>query len=172
MPRQKTAGGLAPELEAIATAAAERLRAQTEGDRQREDDLRRSVGEAASGAIGAGLPLGAIAEAERAGEARARGELSADLLRRVELAARRKHEADDEYEQAVVHAARLGLAQRDVAAAAGVAHGTVRAILARSETITDATALPATRAGTDGHDPEKHGANGSHPATGEAGEQR
>lgn len=156
--RQKADGGLGPELEAVATSAGERLRAQTDGDRQREDQLRRSVGGAASGAIGAGLPLGAIAEAERAGEARARGELDADLLRRVERAARRKHEADSEYEQAVVRAARLGLAHRDVAAAAGVAHGTVPAILARSETIA------RDRAGTDGHDPEPHGGNGSHPA--------
>ncbi len=141
-------------------AAAERLRAQADGDGQREDELRRSVGEAASAAIGAGLPLGAIADAERAGEARARGELGADLLRRVERAARRKQEAESEYEQAVVRAARLGLAQRDVAVAAGVAHGTVRAILARSEVDAAATVSPETRAGT----VEQHGGNGYHPA--------
>jgi hypothetical protein len=52
----------------------------------------------------------------------------------VERAARRKREADREYEQAVVRAGRLGLARRDVAAAAGVEHGTVRAILARTQT--------------------------------------
>lgn len=109
---QKTDGALAPELEAIATAAAERLGAQTDGDTQREAELRHSVGEAAS------------------------AELGTDVLRRVERAARRKHEADSEYdEQAVVRAARLGLTHRDVAAAARVAHGTVRAILARNETI-------------------------------------
>jgi hypothetical protein len=167
---QKTDGALAPELEAIATAAAERLRAQTDGDAQREDELRRSVGEAASAAIAADLPLGAIAEAERAGETRARGELGTDVLRRVERAARRKHEADSEYEQAVVRAARLGLTHRDVAAAAQVAHGTVRAILARSETI-DAAASPATITATNGRDREEHAANGSQPAAavGEAG---
>lgn len=48
----------------------------------------------------------------------------------MERAARRKREAEGEYEQAVSRAGRLGLAHRDVAAAAGVAHGTVRAILA------------------------------------------
>ena len=163
---QKTDGALAPELEALATAAGERLRAQADGDMQREDELRRSVADAASGAITAGLPLGAIADAERAGETRARVELGTDVLRRVERAARRKQEADSEYEQAVIRAARLGLAQRDVAAAARVAHGTVRAILARSETTEDAaTAITA----SNGRDRAQHAGNGSQPAA-EAGE--
>jgi hypothetical protein len=57
------------------------------------------------------------------------------VLRRVERAARRKREADGEYVQAVLRAARLGLTHRDVAVAAGVAHGTVRAILARAQPV-------------------------------------
>jgi hypothetical protein len=162
--RQHTNGALAPELEVIATAAAERLRAQTDGDTQRESELRRSVGEAAGVAIGAGLPLGAIAEAERAGETRARAELGPDVLRRVERAARRKLEADSEYEQAVVGAARLGLAHREVAAAARVAHGTVRAILARSDTTTDAAPPTAVITATNGRDRGGHAANGPQPA--------
>ena len=50
----------------------------------------------------------------------------------MERAARRKREAEHEYEEAIVRAGRVGLAHRDVAAAAQVAHGTVRAIIART----------------------------------------
>lgn len=131
---EKTDVVLAGELEAIALASAERLRAQTESDAERGAELGRTVGEAASRAIAAGLSLAEIADAERMGQRRAREELGAEVLRRVERAARRKRETDGEYEQAVVRAGRLGLARRDVAAAAGVAHGTVRAILARTQT--------------------------------------
>ena len=134
MLREKTEVELAGELEAIARAAADRLRAQTDGDVEREVELQRAVGEAASHAIAAGLSLAEIADAERIGQRRARQELGADLLRRVERAARRKREVDGEYQQAVVRAGRLGQAHRDVAAAARVAHGTVRAILARTQT--------------------------------------
>jgi hypothetical protein len=130
--RQKTNQELAPHLEAIATAAAERLRAQIDGDPQREQEPRQRLAEAANRAIAAGSPLGAIADAERTGQTRARDELGPEVLRRVERAGRRKREADREYHEAVVRAARLGLAHRNVAAAAHVAHGTVRAILARA----------------------------------------
>jgi DNA-binding NarL/FixJ family response regulator len=41
-------------------------------------------------------------------------------------------EADSEYEQAIARAGRIGLSHRDIATAAEVSHGTVRAILARS----------------------------------------
>ncbi|MGA8339777.1 MAG: hypothetical protein WB761_33885 [Solirubrobacteraceae bacterium] len=133
--RERTDVELSGELEEIATRAAERLRALTDGDVEREADLQRRVGEAASRAIAAGLLLSAIADAERIGQGRAREELGPDLLRRVERAARRKREAEHEYEQVVVRAARLGLAHRDVAAAAQVAHGTVRAITARTHTV-------------------------------------
>jgi hypothetical protein len=102
---------------------------------EREADLRRRVGEAASRAVAAGLLLSTIADAEQTGQRRAREELGPDLLRRVERAARRKREAEHEYEQAVVRAVRLGLAHRDVAAGAQVAHGTVRVIVARTLTV-------------------------------------
>src|SRR5438105_4676923 len=72
--RQKTDVELAGELEAIATAAADRMRALSDGDVERETDLRRLVGEAASRAIAAGLSLASIADAARLGhQARARG---------------------------------------------------------------------------------------------------
>jgi DNA-directed RNA polymerase specialized sigma24 family protein len=110
------------------------MRAQTDGDRQREAQLQRSVTEAASLAIGAGVSLTAIADAERIGQRPVREEMGREVLRAVERAAGRKREADHEYERAVVRAGRLGLAYRDVAAAAQVAPGTVRATLARTQT--------------------------------------
>ena len=47
-------------------------------------------------------------------------------------AAKRKHDADTEYEHAIARAGRLGLSHGEIAAAAQVSHGTVRAILARA----------------------------------------
>lgn len=43
-----------------------------------------------------------------------------------------KREADSEYEHAITRAGRLGLSHREIAAAAHVSHGTIRAILARA----------------------------------------
>ena len=142
----KTDVELSGELEQIAAAAAERLRALTEGDVERDTDLRRRVGEAASRAIAAGLSLAEIADAEQIGQGRAREELGPELLRRVERAARRKRDAEHEYEQAIVRAGRLGVAHRDVAAAAQVAHGTVRAIIARTDTVSGQHAASTTGA--------------------------
>jgi len=144
--RERTDVELSGELEEIATSAAERLRALTGGDVEREAALRRRVGEAASRAIAAGLLSSSIADAEQIGQRRAREVLGPDLLRRVERAGRRKREAEHEYEQAVVCAARLGLAHRDVAAAAQVAHGTVRAIVARTQTVSVQPATSTTTA--------------------------
>ena len=76
--------------------------------------------------------MSAIADAERDGEQRARQALSADVLRQVARAAKRKQDADTEYEQAIGRASRLGLSHREIAAAAQVSHGTVRAILTRA----------------------------------------
>jgi DNA-binding NarL/FixJ family response regulator len=77
---------------------------------------------------------GSIADAEHEGELRARQQLSGDLLRQVTPAAKRKHDADAEYEQAIGRASRLGLSHREIATAAQVSHGTVRAILTRATT--------------------------------------
>ena len=93
-------------------------------------EAQRRVAEAAGAAIAARAALSAIAEAERAGKLRARGDLGADVLRQVARAAKRKRDADDEYEQAIRRAGRLGLSHREIASAADVSHGTVRAILA------------------------------------------
>jgi hypothetical protein len=142
----KTDVQLSGELEQIAVAAADRLRALTAGDLERDANLQRRVGEAASRAIAAGLSLAASADAEQIGRRRARAELGPEVLRRVERAARRKREAEHEYEVAVVRAGRLGLAHRDVAAAAQVAHGTVRAIIARACATPRQHAVPTTSA--------------------------
>jgi DNA-directed RNA polymerase specialized sigma24 family protein len=125
---------LSPELEAIAAAAHDRLRAEADGDAHTTSEAQRRVADAASRAITAGAALGAIADAERTGELRARHTLGADVLRQVGRAAKRKREVDDDYEQAVRRAGRLGLSHREIAAAATVSHGTVRAILSRANT--------------------------------------
>ena len=98
---------------------------------------------------------------ERIGQRRARKDLSAEVLRRVERAARRKREAESEYEQAVVRAGRLGLAHQDVASAARVAHGTVRAILARTETVSARQAGPAASEAILEPAPDQHSAAAS-----------
>jgi len=157
--REKTDVELGGELEVIATAAAELLRALSDGDVEREADLQRAVGEVASRAIAAGVSLASIADAERIGHGRARAELGGELLRRVERAARRKRDAEDEYEQAIVRAGRVGLAHRDVAAAAQLAHGTVRAILARTQTASAQSTASTT--GTVGDEPEQGSADAS-----------
>jgi hypothetical protein len=137
--RQMTDTPLAPELEAIATAAADRLRAEADPDTNNHAELQRRVAQAASAAIGTGAALGAIADAERAGQTRARGELGPDALKRIARASRRRREADAEYEQEILRAGRIGLTHREIANAAEVAHGTVRAILTRTE---DASGQP------------------------------
>ena len=72
--------------------------------------------------------------------ARIRGEdfqaLGGEVLRQVTRAAKRKREADGEYEQAVTRAGRLGLSHREIAAAQ-VSHGTIRAILTRGSATMD-----------------------------------
>ncbi len=124
---------LVPELEAIAAAAADELRALMDEARDGGQAPCSGVPAAAGAAIAAGMPLAAVADAERVGQTRARRELGSDVLRRVERAARRKREADDEYQHAIARAARLGLPHREIGGAAQVAHGTVRAIIARGD---------------------------------------
>ncbi len=134
--RQRSDVELVEELEAIATAATERVQALCEGDAERDLDLQSRVGEAADRAIAAGLLLASIADAERIGHRRAREELGNELLRRggARRGTQARSGAQYEYEQAI-RACRAGLAHRDVAAAAEVAHGTVLAIVARTNTV-------------------------------------
>jgi hypothetical protein len=108
---------LSAELEAIAAAAHDRLRANAGEDAAGADEAQRRLAEAATAAIAAGTALSAIAEADRTGEQRARGAVGADVLRQVARSARRKREADSEYEQAIKGADRLGLSHREIARA-------------------------------------------------------
>jgi hypothetical protein len=153
--RATTDHPLSPELEAIAAAAADRLRAHAGDDPTVVDECGQRVADAASAAIRAGAALSAIAEAERVGEERARAELRTDTLRRVERAGKRKREADTDYEAAIDRAARLGLSHRDIATAAAVSHSTVRAVLARAQTTT-APAEPTTNEHGEGEVNEEH----------------
>ncbi len=134
---------LAPVLEAIAQAAHDRLHAEAGENPATASEAQRRVAETASAAIAAGAELSAIANAEQTGHERARRALSGDVLKRIDRAAKRKHEADAEYEGAVQRAGRLGLSHREIATAAHVTHGTVRAILTRRN------------AGVDSHQPSR-----------------
>jgi hypothetical protein len=149
---QSTGTPLAPELEAIATASADRVRAQADATAD-DSELQRRVADAASATIAAGAGLGADAAAEQIGHARAREELGPDVLKRITRASRRRREADAAYEHEIHRGDRIGLTHREIATAAEVAHGTVRAILARTQTGSE-QALPA---------PEHASTNGGQP---------
>jgi hypothetical protein len=139
---------LSPELEAIATVAAQRLRAQVGENEPHAAEAQQAMIAAASGAMAAGVSLGEIAAAEQAGQNRAREELGNDLLRAVERAARRRREIEHEYEQSVQRAARIGLAHSDIATAAQTARGTIRTIVSRTNGATP-TPAPAPADGQD-----------------------
>lgn len=126
------AGVLAGELEAIAAAAAARLRAETEKNDEQAAEAQQTVIAAAGRAMATGVSLGEIAAAEQAGQARVRGELGKELLRTIERTTRRRREIDHEYEQASRRGGRPGLTHRELAGAAGAAPRTVRPMLARS----------------------------------------
>src|ERR671922_2964197 len=69
-----------------------------------------------------------IAQAEARGKEKVRHELGGDALKRVERTGRQAREAEAEHHRAIGRAMRLGLSMREIALAAGVTHGTVRAI--------------------------------------------
>ena len=73
-----------------------------------------------------------------------------DVLRQIARAARRKRETELEYEQAVIRGVRLGLGHRELAGAAQVSHGTVRAIIARTDTSPGLDAVTGARTGQRG----------------------
>jgi DNA-binding NarL/FixJ family response regulator len=120
--------GLATELAAVAEAAGARLRAETDADRDAAQAAAEALVTAASAAMGAGLSLSAIAQAEAYGKEEVRDDLRDDTLRGVARSGRRARETRVEHHQAIARAVRLGLSTREIAAAADVTHGTVRAI--------------------------------------------
>jgi DNA-binding NarL/FixJ family response regulator len=86
---------------------------------------------AATSAMNAGYSLSEIAQAEARGKADVRTALRPDTLKRVERTGRNVRDAQTEHHRTIGRAVRLGLSTRQIAAAAGVTHGTVRAIANR-----------------------------------------
>ena len=78
--------------------------------------------------MSAGHSLSDITQAEARGKADVRNALRGDTLRNVERTGRRARETRMEHHEAIARAMRLGLSTREIATAADVTHGTVRAI--------------------------------------------
>jgi hypothetical protein len=119
---------LAPELVAVADAAGARLRAEVAADRDLDAAASQELLAAATSAISAKYSLMEIAHAEARGKENVRRDLGGDALKRVERTGRQAREAEDEHHRAIGRAMRLGLSMREIASAAGVTHGTIRAI--------------------------------------------
>lgn len=119
------------QLVAVAEAAGARLRAETDED---GDAVQAAAGEltrAATEAMAAGYPLTEIARAEARGKDTLRRALRADALKLVERTGDRARDAQAEHYRAIARATRLGLPLREIALAAHVTHGTIRAITNR-----------------------------------------
>jgi hypothetical protein len=159
MPAHASEQPLAPELDAVAAAAEQQLRTLAGENPLDADPLAQALADAATAAIASGHPIATVAGAEQRGQHHARTALSRELLARVERAARRRREAEHDLHQAIARATRLGLAQRDIATAAQIAHGTVRAILTRANSDT------ATAPGEpDGTPPPNHATDSPPPS--------
>jgi hypothetical protein len=124
-------GGGAEPLVAVANAAGERLRAETDDDTAGATTAADSLMHAATAAMGAGYSLRDIAAAEARGQDAVRNELRADALRGVDRTGRQVRDAEKAHHDAIGRATRLGLSTREIAHAAGVTHGTIRAITQR-----------------------------------------
>ena len=124
-------GSVPPELATVSRAAGERLRAETDADFPASDRTSQELVNAATAAMGAGYSLTEIARAETSGKDEVRLALSGDALRRVERTGRQAREAQLEHHRSIARAMRLGLSTREIAAAANVTHGTIRAITNR-----------------------------------------
>jgi hypothetical protein len=134
-------------LEEVARGAGDELRGRAGQDASAEQEARQRKVDAASRAMRAGHDFTAIAHAEKVGRDDARRTVGSDLLKRVEKAARRRREADDDYRAAVRQAVRIGLGHREVGQAAGVSHATVRAIAEKSDDEPAETARPVESVG-------------------------
>lgn len=134
--------GLSVELANVAQAAGNRLRAEVDGDGGAANTAAQALLEAATSAMSRGISLREITEAEAVGKAEVRDALRPGTLKLVERTARQLTTARVEHERSILRAVRLGLSTRQVAAAAGVTHGTIRAVATRlaSEPPTEPTA--------------------------------
>ena len=122
---------MAPQLMAVADAAGARLRAEVDGDESAATASSHALLEAATAAMNAGFSLTEITQAESGGKAEVRAALQSDTLKHVERTGRLVRDARAQHHQSIARAVRLGLSTRQIAAAAGVTHGTVRAITNR-----------------------------------------
>ena len=118
-------------LDEVRQAAGAALEALATGADPADADGRTRA--AARAALDDGHPIAAIAAAQADGERTARERVGAQVLRSVERLAKKMRESTEEYERAVAQATRLGLPARDIAARAGVSHGTVAAVARRHE---------------------------------------
>jgi hypothetical protein len=112
----------------VADAAGTRLRAEVAVDRDLDAAASQELLAAVTAAFSAKHSLAEIARAEARGKERVRRELGGDALKRVERTGRQAREAEAEHHRAIGRAMRLGLSMREIALAAGVTHGTIRAI--------------------------------------------
>ncbi len=119
------------QLVAVAEAAGARLRAETDEDADAAQLAADELTRAATSAMAAGYSLTEIARAEASGKDTLRRTLRADALKLVERTGSHARAAEAEHHRAIARATRLGLPMREIAHAAHVTHGTVRAITHR-----------------------------------------
>lgn len=118
-------------LDEVRQSAEAALEARATGEESAEATARKLA--AARAALDGGHSIAAIAAADADGELAARERVGGQVLRLVERSAKKMRDSTEEYERAIVQATRLGLPARDIAARAGVSHGTVGAIARRHE---------------------------------------
>lgn len=133
-------------LQAVAEAAGTRLRAETDEDGDAALSAADELRSAATAAMAAGHSLTEIARAEARGKDTLRRTLRVDALKLVERTGSRAREAQAEHYRAIARASRLGLPMREIAQAAHVTHGTIRAISNR-------LSLRASPSDVDEHEP-------------------
>ena len=118
-------------LAEVADAAGARLRAETDEDPAAARASADALTRAATLAMQAGYTLTEIARAEARGKDTIRHALRADALKLVERSGARARDTQTEHYRAIARATRLGLPMREIAHAAHVTHGTIRAITNR-----------------------------------------
>jgi predicted transcriptional regulator len=118
-------------LAEVAEAAGARLRAGTDDDAEAARTAADALTRAATSAMEAGYTLTEIARAEARGNDTIRRDLRADALKLVERTGARARDTQAEHYRAIARATRLGLPMREIAHAAHVTHGTIRAITNR-----------------------------------------
>lgn len=126
---QITDGRSAELLDTVRQSAAVALEQHAAGET--DPTVVARVTDAAKAALDFGLGLAQVAAAEAAGQEAARDGLRGDVLRAVARSAKKKRDATAEHDADVARAAALGLGAREIAERAGVAHGTVAAIVRR-----------------------------------------